>query len=186
MATAPPDGAALMAAAPAAAPPTAPAPLLPPADTADLAAASAPAAQAPPAPPVTFARGLGPTGADGRPATHHTVAPGASAAGPLTKNCLSRLSPGLLLALVVLATLVVAMVVAQLCGGKKGSGFRGERLTSLCGGAGRLPLSRSERDHYAPAGPDSWRPPMYPAGPARGFPQGETERAGAAILAGSP
>lgn len=177
MATNIPDGAASAA----------PSPLLPPSDAAGLAGLDgAPSGQLPPAPPVTFARDLGPTGADGLPSTHHTVAPGASAAGPLTKNCLSRLSPGLLLALVILVALVVVMVVAQLCmGGKKGSGFRGERYSSLCGGTGRLPLSRSERDHYQPAGPDSWQPPMYPAGPAPGFPQGETERAGAAILAGS-
>ncbi len=119
----------------------APAPLnLPPAD--------APAAPTPP-----FAPDLGAANPATGAATTHADIPGRAA---LKTNCLSRIPVGLLLALVVLVTLVVVLVVAQLCGRPR------EGFTSLCGGKGRLPLSQSERDHHSPHprakwwGPDLW------------------------------
>ncbi len=128
---------------------------LPPAD-APAAPPEAPAAppEAPVAPPAgglsQFAPDMQPTSpATGAPTTHANL-PGRAA---LKTNCLSRIPVGLLLALVVLVTLVVVLVVAQLCGRPR------EGFTSLCGGKGRLPLSQSERDHYSPHLRAKWEDP---------------------------
>ena len=96
-------------------------------------------------PPADAAPAFAPDMAAANPATGaattHADIPGRA---ELKTNCLSRLPQGLLLALVILVSLVVILVVSQLCGPRR-EGFSG-----LCGGKGRLPLSAEGRDHYHP------------------------------------